>query len=92
MHRYTTSTFSKAHALLYPILDALALLPYQNQTVFQQRWQYLMSSHTNQPMQLNMTWKQMEQCLGILDFSQYRDFVLQCPNIHYVKLIAHKNA
>jgi hypothetical protein len=93
MNRYTTSTFSKAHALLYPILDTLASLPEQNQTLFQQRWQDLISSCNKQPMQLKMTWKQMEQCLGISDFSQYRDFILQCPNNqNYVKLIAHKNA
>ncbi len=31
MNRYTTSTFNKAHALLYPIPNTLVSLPEQNQ-------------------------------------------------------------
>ena len=28
-----------------------------------------------------MTWKQAQDCLGISDLAQYKDFVLQCPKI-----------
>ncbi len=40
-----------------------------------------------------MTWKQVQKCLGVTDFSQSRDFIMQCPMIHnHVLLVAHKNA
>lgn len=40
-----------------------------------------------------MTWKQVQQNLNISDFTQYRAFVLQCPNIQdYVTLVTSKGA
>jgi len=41
IYRYTTSTFDKLHALLYPILHELAMSPDNDQSYFTKRWKHL---------------------------------------------------
>jgi hypothetical protein len=61
--------------------------------IFLQKWNILTSAiHPNQ-MTSNMTWQRLQQCLNIRDLNQYREFVLQCPDIQgKIKLTPQRNA
>jgi hypothetical protein len=94
MQRFTASTFGKLHAQIYPIMNKLTSLPENQNHAFHKKWQDTLSFHNKQPMTHKMTWKQMEQCLGISDFSQYKDFVLQCPGyprVHQVSFLQERH-
>jgi hypothetical protein len=80
MYRYTVSTFDQLHALIYPILHELAMLEINVKSYFTKRWKQL-TTCDQLTLCPKMTWKQAQDCLGIFDLAQYKDFVLQCPKI-----------
>lgn len=90
---YTVSTMNKLHAIVYPIICMLTTNPTSSESAFTKRWQYLSQSNHRQAMKQHMTGKQLQLCLDILDLSQYKDFVMQCLNIHnHIHKVTHKNA
>lgn len=86
MQRYTTSTFGELHAQVHSVITYLMELPEHQQHKCTQRWNTLHTTKQHPPMTAKMTWKHLEQCLNINNFSQYRDFILQCPKLQdYLK-------
>ncbi len=92
LQRFTPSTFSKMHSQIYPIIEDILLKPEHTNHPFQTKWHALHSNDHKPAMASKMSWRQMTQCLGISDFSQYKDFVYNCPEINTkITIIAHKN-
>jgi len=92
MYRYTTTNFTQLHALLYPILHELAMIPSNGNSPFTKCWKQL-TNRNQLALHPKMTWKQAQVCLGISDIAQYKDFILQCPKIQdRVKIIYNKGA
>lgn len=92
MQRFTPSTFSKMHAQIYPIIATILFKPEYTHHHFQTNWNTIHSDEHKPTMTSKMSWRQMTQCLGISDFSQYKDFVYKCPEINTkIKIIAHKS-
>ena len=92
MYRYTVTTFDQLHAELYPILHELAMQKINDDSYFCKKWKQF-TSRNQLKMTPKMTWKQAQECLGISDLSQYKDFVLQCPKIQdRIKITYNKGA
>ena len=91
--RYTMTTFPKLHAQVYQVIQTLMEQEPQDPTDFTIKWGILTSPFNPNRMTEKMTWKQLEHCLNINDFQQYKEFILQCPLIQdHIKLVVQKNA
>jgi hypothetical protein len=90
MYRYTVTTFDQLHAIIYPILHELAMLKINEKSYFMKRWKQ-MTTRDQLTMYPKMTWKQVQDCLGISYSGQYKDFFLQCPEIQVrIKIVYGK--
>lgn len=93
LQRYTPSTFNKAHSQIYPLIQDILQKPENQSHPFQAKWQKLHSNDHKPSMTSKMSWRQMTQCLGIMELNQYKTFVYKCPELHTkIKILAHKNA
>jgi hypothetical protein len=91
--RYTMTTFPKLHAQVNQVIQTLMEQEPQDPTDFTIKWGILTSPFNPNRMTEKMTWKQLEHCLNINDFQQYKEFILQCPLIQdHIKLVVQKNA
>jgi hypothetical protein len=90
IYRYTTTTFEQLHAILFPLMHEIAMLKENEHSYFAKRWKQLIA-RDQLSMTPTMTWKQTQECLGISDLTQYKDFVLKCPKIQeHIKITSTK--
>jgi hypothetical protein len=91
MHTATPGKFNVLHETLYPIVEEIVKKPEHANHVFTKKWKQLKRLPKNNRMTATISWYKAKIILNIQDLFQYRDFILQCPDIHhYVRFRASK--
>jgi hypothetical protein len=79
MEIFTTSEFERLHAQIYDIVKkTIAHHPNHN---FTQTWNALKNPSNKYALTKTMGWRTAKLCFSINDLPEYREIILQCPDI-----------
>jgi len=91
MHTATPGKFTVLHETLYSIVEQIVKKPEHANNAFIKKWKQLKRLPKNNRMNAKISWYKAKILLKIEDLFQYRDFILQCPDIQqYVRFSASK--
>ena len=90
METATPGKFPHFQKTIFPIIESLTEKPESVNHSFTKRWKRL-KRIPNNPMAVDITWRNVKVLLSINNMHQYRDFIAQCPAID-TAVILHSSA
>ena len=87
MESVTPGQFSTFQLKVFPIVQAIANKPENAHHPFIIKWEKLCSTTLHKyPMNATISWRSLKGLLGLTDIFDYKDFLLQCPELdEYIK-------